>query len=293
MILVSFIEGNQLPFSRTKSDVFLRIKPHQFSLPDGAMAVKKTTKMGWKEKRVDCICVQKGTQASTSFDDVMSEMIKKRRSLLWLTPTLIPTECLASIFTNWLNNAKPTANLGLGVVIPSTENPEAKKDHYRAWSPTSSGTLKKNEEEIDLPVWYPSLAREPCLLQKIADVIKPFDIFPLVEFPQIIDYTTEREIALHFSMLDQYRTRTRNLIYLNNKSPAEALKTLFGSFEAIPRSGKMPRTLVITPGGKSVSYLVTLLAGVFAGGIFITPERENPYSKALETWGFAIFKKCD
>lgn len=293
MILVSFIEGKQLPFVSTESDVFLRIVPHQSNFPARTKSARRMTKVGYKEIDTNCTCVERGTQASVSFDTLMSRMVKERRSLLWLDPTLIPTECLASIFTNWLHNTKPTRNLGLGIVIPSSGDTRYKKDNFRAWTPTSSGVLKKEFEEIELPVWYPSLAREPECLREIANAIALFDVFPIVEFPQIVDYTAEREIALHYYMLDQYRTRTRNFIYLNNKSPAEALITLFGSFDAIPRSGKMPRSLVITPGGKPVSYLVTLLAGVFAEGTFITPEMESPYSETRGTWGFAIFKKCE
>ena len=293
MILVCFIEGKQLPFVSTESDIFLRIVPHQSDFLVKTKSAKRTTKVGCKEINANCICVEKGTGVSTPFNVVMSTMIKKRRSLLWLDPTLIPTECLASIFANWLHNTKSTTNLGLGIVIPSLENTRSKKDNFRAWVPTSSGFLRKEFEEIQLPVWYPSLAREPECLREIANTIKFFDIFPVVEFPQIIDYAAEREIPFHHYMLDQYRTRTRNFIYLNYNSPAAALITLFGSFEAIPRSGKMPRSLVITPGGKPISYLVTLLAGVFAGGIFITPEMESPYSEARDTWGFAIFKKCE
>jgi len=292
MILVSFVEGKQSPFVYTKTDIFLRIVPHQSNFPAKIKSLKRTTKVGYKEINANCICIEKVTQGSL-FDVVISRMAKESKSLLWLDPTMIPTECLASIFTNWLINTKSTTNLGLGIVIPSTENTKFKKDNYKAWTPTPSGILRKKFEEIKLPVWYPSLTREPECLKEIANAIKPFDILPVVEFPEIINYAAEREIALHYYMLDQYRTRTRNFIYLNNKSPAEALITLFGSFDAIPRTGKMPRSLVITPGGKPISYLVTLLAGVFAGGIFITPEMESPYPEARDTWGFAIFKKCE
>lgn len=293
MVLVNFIEGKQLPFISAESDILLRILPHQSNFPVKTKSAKRTTKVGYREINSNCICIEKGTQASIPFDTAMSRMAKKSRSLLWLDPTFIPTECLASIFSKWLYDTKSTTNLGLGIVIPSSENTRSKNDSFRAWTPTSSGVLRKEFKEIELPVWYPSLAREPEFLREIAEAITFFDIFPVVEFPQVISYAAEKGIASHHYVLDQYRTRTRNFIYLNNNSLAEALITLFGSFQALPRSGKMPRSLVITPGGRSISYLVTLLAGVFAGGIFITPERESPYSKARNTWGFAIFKKCE
>jgi len=293
MILVSFIKGKQPPFISTELDILLRIAPHQTNLLDSKKSAKRKTKIGYKEISANCVCVEKEIVRSKSFDDVMAEMIKEGKSIFWLDPTLIPTECLASIFTTWLHKTKSTTNLGLGVIIPFSESTKFKTGNFKTWAPTSSRVLEKRVEEIKLPIWYPSLACDPQYLREIANSITFFDIFPVVEFPQIIDYAAEKEIAAHHYMLDQYRTRTRNFIYLNNNSPTEALITLFESFEAIPRGGKMPRSLVITPGGNPISYLVTLLAGVLAEGIFATAVGERPYSEARDTWGFAILKKVD
>jgi hypothetical protein len=224
---------------------------------------------------------------------LLSKTTREGKSLIWLDPTLIPTECISCVLAKWLLCTKPTDNAGLGIIIPKSSLITPSENSVEAWISTPKGPLGKDFNEIHLPVWYPSLNRNPELLEKIANAVNPFDIFPLVEFPEVIDYDSEREIAAHHSMLDRYRTRTRNLIYLNNKGPEEALKTLFGSFEAISRNGRMPRSLLITPGGTSVSYLITLLAGVFSGGIFITPEIETPFPKHRDIWGFAVFKKCE
>lgn len=291
-ILVNFTEGTRPPFCEATSDLLLRITPHQSSpLFDPAESTKRYVGVRCKQINAECVCVEKGLQSAVP--NVQGVMSNARNSLLWLDPTQIPAECLASLFANWLRNVQSTNNTGLGIVIPSSDKTVLDGDSFRAWTLTSSGYLKREFREINLPVWYPSLPRKYRFLEEIAKAIEPFDIFPIVEFPQIIDYDDEKEIFLHHQLLDQYRTRTRNFIYLNNRSPEEALRTLHETFQVVPRSGKMPRSLVITPGGESISYLVTLLAGVLAEGTFITSEMEIPYSESRGTWGFAIFKKCE
>jgi len=293
MILASFIKKKLLPFSNTTSDFSIRIAPHQSCSPLGAKPVKNARETGSKKVNIDCVCVKKRSKYTESFDETISQISKEGSSLMWLDPTQIPTECLATIFSKWLRNTKPTDNLGLGLIVPSSDNAIPHKDNFGAWTPTSSSHLKRKFTEIKLPVWFPSLTRKPEFLEQVASTIMPFDVFPIVEFPQIISYAAEKEIALHYHVLDHHRTRTRNFVYLNNESPEEAMKTLYESFRVIPRNGKMPRSLVITPGGKPLSCLITLLAGVLAGGTFITPQMESPYSSGQDVWGFGIFKKCE
>lgn len=289
-ILVNFVKGTQVPFYGATSDLLLRITPHQSaSLLGHAKGTERHVGVRCKQINVNCVCVRKRLQSTAT--DVYGVMSAARNSLLWLDPTQIPAECLASLFAHWLRNVQSTSNTGLGIVIPSSDKTVLDENSLRAWTLTSSGYLQREIREIDLPVWYPSLTRKCRFLEEIVKVIEPFDVFPIVEFPQIIDYDTEKEIFLHHQLLDQYRTRTRNFIYLNDGSPEEALRTLHETFQVVPRSGKMPRSLVITPGGRSMSYLVILLAGVLAEGTFITSEIEIPYSESQGTWGFAIFKK--
>ena len=293
MVLVNFIEGKRLPFSNTKSDIFLRIAPHQSDSLVNMKDTKRVVNVGKKEINVSCLCIGSSQKTTASLDVLMSKMTKEKESLVWLDPTLLPTECLSCIICKWLDRTKASDNIGLGIVIPRSDRVMSSKNDFKVWVSTPSGPLRKDLEENHLPVWYPSLNREPRFLETITSVVKPFDVFPLVEFPEAINYISEREMAAHHSMLDRYRTRTRNLIYLNNRSPEEALKTLSESFEAISRNGKMPRSLLVTPGGTSVSYLITLLAGVFSRGTFITPEMETPFLGSKDMWGFAIFKKCE
>jgi hypothetical protein len=292
VILVNFIEGKQLPFSNTPSDVLLEIAPHQSDSLVNIKSIKKSANVGQKNINASCVCIENNPKTRNSLDTLFLKSIKEGKSLLWLDPTLIPTECLGCTFAKWLKNTKPTDNISLGVVIPQSDIVSSVKNNFKAWVAMSRGPLKKEFEEIDLPVWYPSLNRKPEFFEKVTSAVKPFDVFPIVEFPRVIDYDSEKEIAAHHFILDRYRTRTRNLIYLNNKSPEEALKTLFGSFKAISRNGKMPRSLLVTPGGTSISYIITLLAGVFSDGTFITPEMETPFPKRMNIWGFAILKKA-
>jgi hypothetical protein len=293
MILASFFEEEQLRFSNPTLERSLLITPHQSTslVETRKVADKKNSRC--KEVNVKCVCIEKNLRQESSFDDTMSTMIRERNSLLWLDPTRIPTECLACVLAKWLRNTKPTDQISLGIMIPLSIKTPHDNGNFKAWVPTPHGPLKKDFEDTELLIWYPSLDRAPKFLQEITNRIKPFDIFPIVEFPQIIDYGKEKKTTLHHQLLDQYRTRTRNFIYLNNKSPEEALKTLFGSFQAISHNGKMPRSLIITPGGEPVTYLVTLLAGIFAGGTFITLEAETPFAEPQGMWGFAVFKKCE
>jgi hypothetical protein len=293
VILVNFVEGEHLPFSNTSSDILLRVLPHQSDLYTRMENKKKVPRVGQRENDAGCVCIENNLKTLESLDALLSRAAKEGESLVWLDPTLVPTECLSSIFCKWLKNTKPTDNIGLGVIITQSDSAASSKNSFSIWVSSPTGPLKKEPEEIKLPVWYPSLGREPGFLERITSTAKPFDIFPIIEFPQIIDYDNEKEIAAHHSLLDSYRTRTRNLIYLNNRSPEEALRTLFASFEAVSVDGKMPRSLLVTPGGTSLSYLVTLLAAVFSDAIFITPENETPFPRCKDIWGFAIFKKCE
>lgn len=292
-VIANFVEGRELPFSSTASDVLLQMVPHQSNSLDKTKIMKKGANVGQKEITASCACIEKNVKKANSLDVLFQKMSKGGNALVWLDPTLMPIECVSYVISKWLDTTRPTDNIGLGIIIPESNNATSWTEDFEAWTSTPSGPLKKSLEANDLLVWYPSLNRSSKFLEKITTAIKPFDIFPIVEFPQVIDYTSEKEIAAHHSLLDSYRTRTRNLIYLNCKSPEEALKTLFESFEAISRNGKMPRSLLVTPGGTSVSYLTTLLAGVFSGGIFITPKMEIPYPELRGIWGFAIFKKCE
>lgn len=291
MILVNFIEGKQLPFCNTEYDVLLRIVPHQSSSLVELKNSKRIANVGKKDISIGCVCMGNSPKKIESLDDLLAKTTKEKGSLVWLDPTPLPIECLSCIIHKWLEAISPADNAGLGIVIPQSNSFTLSKSNFKAWISTSVGPLRKDLDENVLPVWYPSLNREPNFLEKITHALKPFDVFPIVEFPRVIDYDSEKEIAVHHSMLDRYRTRTRNLIYLNDRSPEEALKTLFGSFEAISRNGKMPRSLLVTPGGTSVSYLTTLLAGVFSGGIFVTPEVETPFPGSNDIWGFAVLKK--
>ena len=291
IITTNFIEGDKLPFSNLTSDTLYNLMPHQSCLekPNHSIGVPSSL---IKASNVDCICIKKHS-ILPSFDSIVVDSIKRRRALIWVDPSLVPTECLACIICLWLEKVRPSDNVGLGIIIPDCEviNPVGKD--LKAWVPSSSGPLIKDATSLKIPVWYPSLRRNHKLLEKISDTFKPIEIFPIVDFPRIIGYAAEKEIAIHHQMLDRYRTRTRNFIYLNSGSPEEGLDMLSKSLEAVSRDGKMPRSLLLTPGGTSISYLVSLIAGVLSDATFIIPDHEIPFHKSDRKLGFALMKKSE
>jgi hypothetical protein len=291
IIVSSFIEGDQLPFYSEESDVLYNLMPHQSCFAGTKNAVGEAGAVK-KSDAADCVCIKKHTMLP-SFDSVVTSCVKRKRGLVWINPTSVPVECLACIISLWMERVRSSDTVGLGFIIPDCETGNPSSKTLKAWVPSSSGPLSKVAGEIKIPVWYPSLRRDPDLLEKASEIFKPIEIFPIVDFPRIIGYTAEKEIATHHRMLDRYRTRTRNFIYLNNGSPEEGLKMLSGSFEAVSRDGRMPRTLLLTPGGSSISYLITLIAGVLAGATFIITESEVPFREFSKRIGFALMKKCE
>lgn len=291
IVLTTFIEGEKLPFPNTTSDILCNLMPHQSCLvePKNSIGVPN---IFTKSCNVDCICITKRTMLP-SFDSIIANSTRRKRALVWLDPTSVPTECLACIISLWLERVKPTDNVGLGIIIPDCETNNSTENALKAWVPSSSGPLLKNAVSLKIPVWYPSLRRKHKLLERISDMFTPIEIFPIVDFPRIIGYSAEKEVAIHHQMLDRYRTRTRNFIYLNSGSPEEGLEMLSSSFEAVSRDGKIPRSLLLTPGGTSISYMVTLIAGVLAGATFITTDFETPFQKSDKKFGFALMKKCE
>jgi hypothetical protein len=245
-----------------------------------------------KIANADCVCTRRHT-ILPSLDSVFADSVKRKRALIWIDPTSIPTECLTNIIRLWLEKVRPTDNVGLGMLIPQCETNYSQTKNVKAWIPSSSGSLIKDANSLKIPVWYPSLRRNKDSLQRISDMFTPIEIFPIVDFPRIIDYEAEKEITTHRLMLDRYRTRTRNFIYLNTGCPEEGFEMLSKSFEAVTRNGIMPRSLLLTPGGSSISYLVTLMSGVIAGATFITPDLEVPFYKSNKQLGFTLIKKCE
>jgi len=291
IVLTSIIRTQELPFQNMPNDLILTVAPHQFAF--NSKKRLRRPKVGRRTIDADCVCVNGSTQESLNV--ILSASAKNTNSMIWLDPAQIPTKCLATILTKWLWKVPITANIGLGLIISLSESDvsNVNKGDFEAWAGSIEGTIEKKISDITRPIWYPSLSRETRFLEAITEELEPFDIFPVVDFPKIIDYATERELAAHQHLLDHNRSRTRNFIYLNTESPEESLISLFESFQAIPRKGMTPRSLVITPGVASISYLISLLAGIFAEGIFITSRREIPCIKNENLWGFAVFKKSE
>ena len=150
-VLISIIEGEQLPFDSRKSDCSLSISPHQSSSLFSTKNVKRPQNLGHRELQARCLCIEKGSLPIESLDNIMFKMAKDN-SLFWLDPTLIPVECLASIFAKWLWDTKPTRNLGLGMIIPSLDSFQSKESHFTAWTSTSSGSVQKKLAG-ELPIW--------------------------------------------------------------------------------------------------------------------------------------------
>ena len=288
-IIANFIDGEQLPFQNETSDILYHLMPHQSSLKGFKSYLPPTVIK--KRANVDCICIKKHT-VLPSLDTILDESVKSKRGLIWIDPTSVPTECLASIISLWLEKVRPTDNVGLGIAIPNCEINYSVEKALRVWAPSSSGPVVKDLDSLKIPVWYPSLGRNFASLQSISDQFTPIEIFPIVDFPRVISYSAEKELASHHQMLDRYRTRTRNFIYLNTVCPEEGLEMLSKSFEAVSRDGKVPRSLLLTPGGTSISYIVMLIAGVLARATFITPELEVPFHDSKQL-GFALIKKCE
>jgi len=284
-IELDYISSDTSPFSQETSERRIIFHPHQtksiLKYNDSYQPIKFTGSI----YKINCTCL------NNNFN-IIDNIINKKSlqdTLLWIDPRALPTICFASIIYNWLYSINPHKNISLGIIAPKNES-KCKNDKFLLWKSSLSGAIEKSKPKYS--VWYPSLARNNQSLLKASKYLDPYDVYPLLDFSKIIVETGENELTNHSDMLENTRTRTRHFIYLNSSNPKRSFQKLYNTFKAMPRSGPLTIHPTLTPGGLTVNFLITLLAGVLSESYFLTPSNEIPIDANEEIEGIIVLRKC-
>lgn len=238
-------------------------------------------------KEIDCSCLN--NDLAEVITDVSSSAYP---TLLWINPQLMKTECIAAFINAWKSNSNATNKVALAIVLPKGQTLLSNNGIFEAWNIVGSKPSYYEINALNEPVWYPSLARDTASLNDAATFLNPYDVFPLVEFSESSVEWGEKTVASHYSMLEQYRTRTRNFIYIDVSHPDRAFQQFHKTLKALRQSGSSVFQPIITPGGDITTFMTTLLSGVLAEAYFLTPREEIPIKSGKEAEGVIVLRKC-
>jgi hypothetical protein len=209
--------------------------------------------------------------------------------IIWIDPTLLSTEVIAQLIAAWKNSSVSSKNVVLSILIPKGETNQKIEGPFCLWK-IESCLINKNNNPANL-IWYPSLNRDPKVLLQSLEGIQPYDIFPLIEFPNFATQMGETTLTNHTIFLEKTRTRTRNFIYFDILHPQRAFQQFYGTLTTIPKLTSPVFHSAITPGGNCIGYLISLLSGVLTDSLFYTPETEIPIPSNLDIEGILTLRK--
>ena len=286
-IIIDYLESPRPTFKQTELEKRIILRPHQAKSINGFHGHYNPPNLRCSTKIMDCICLRR---SSNSFFAKVVDTSGIKATLLWLDPRLLKAECLASLVTNWKRHFTAGQNVALAIFVPCSAECKYAKDEYKLWKADASGPI--NVDKLTSPIWYPSLYREPSLLKEAAASLNPYDVFPLIQFPEIVTQIGESVLTRNASMLEERRTRTRNFIYIDKDHPDRAIIQFQQTLKALPKIGSSILQPVITPGGDPQSYLIDLLAGVLSDSYFYTPLGEVPIDSEVQLQGIIVLRKC-
>lgn len=262
------------------------IRPHQAGISSRLEGNYTLPRIAGSAEEIDCVCSQKETK------HIFRGLFDKfgiTPTLLLLDPCMLTTECLSSLIMTWNKQATVAQKIALGIFVPDGKT-EQKEETYFLWRANISGPIY--EESLEEPVWYPSLSRDSKSLVQASKKLNPYDIFPLIEFPEIAIQTGEKLLADQYTLLESNRTRTRHFIYLDISYPDQAFEQLHKTIKALPAFTSSVFQPVVTPGGTNSGFLTALLSGVLADSFFLTPKEEVPITSNKMLQGIMILRKC-
>jgi hypothetical protein len=286
-IIMDYCTCSEPPFHRSVNEIKLIINPHQTKSLDNPHNTYMPLNYNCKTVEIDCSCVKSSPKL---FDSKFDEL-DGSPTLFWIDPSGLQSECIASIIANWKDHITTGKNIALGIVIPEGDTTQKVGDPYELWRVDAFGFSYVTKSSI--PVWwYPALSRDNQSLEQAARDLDPYDVFPLVEFPNRSIEWGERTLSGHYHMLEMVRTRTRNIIYLDSLCPDQAFDQFYRTLKAIPSPSFSISRPVLTPGGSTNGFMTTLLAGALTESHFLTPKNEIPISSNAKTQGIMILRKC-
>ena len=286
-IKMDYLNYSKPPFRQTNSEKRIILRPHQTKSIIDPHKQYHPLDLECPIKEIDCICLRDDT--SDIFDKLIDSSGIKA-TLLWLDPRFLKTECLASFIINWKKLLMAAQNVALGIVVPEGNIKTKNNVCYELWRVNIFGP--SYNIKVKNPIWYPSLARNSKLLDHASQTLKPYNTYPLIEFPEVVTQMGEQAITDHAFLLEHCRTRTRNFIFLDILHPDRAFKQFIGTLQAIPKIGPSVFQPVITPGGSAKGFMIALISGVLTEANFLTPREEIIIDKNAGAEGIMILRKC-
>jgi len=188
-IRMDYLGCSTVPFKLTPFDKRIIIRPHQAKSIENPDMKYHPPKLNCQIEEIDCVCVKRGVKG---LNDIVSPL-KIERTMLWLDPRLLGTECLASFIINWKKHVMP--NVALGIIVPDGCVNQKTDLTYEIWKAEDSGPIYGGSPKES--IWYPSLARDSSSLLHAMQKLDPYDIFPLIEFSDTAIELTDSAIINH------------------------------------------------------------------------------------------------
>lgn len=286
-IKMDYLNYSKPPFKQTDSEKRIIFRPHQTKSLFDPHKQYQPLNLECSIKEIDCVCIKE--YKSDIFDNLIDTSGIKT-TLLWIDPRFLRSECIASFIFSWNKFITAAQNVALAIMIPKGMINNKSNVCYELWNVDVSGP--SYDVLIKNPIWYPSLARDSESLHNASQILKPYDTFPLVEFPEIVTQMGEKALTNHAYLLEHCNARTRNFIFLDILHPDRAFTQFIGTLEAMPKMGSSVFQPVITPGGSIRGYMIALLSGVLTKAYFLTPKEENIINSNAEMEGIMIVRKC-
>ncbi len=285
-IIMDYLEYKTPPFDRSTLEGKLVVNPHQIKTLDNPTNPYKPIPYNCERFEISCMCQKNASKAL----DLIIDDLDGSPKLLWFDPTHLPTECIVSIIANWKDHIIKGKNIALGILIPEGGTVQKLDAKYELWHADAFGVTYVPKSTM--PVWwYPSLLRDNETLEQAAKNLNPYDVFPLLEFPNRSIEWGDHTLTNHYFMLEMSRTRTRHIIYLDSSCPDQAFNQLYRMLNSIP-SPSFSISRVLTPGGSTNGFMATMLAGALTASHFLTPKNEIPIKSNTKTQGLMILRKC-
>lgn len=268
----------------------LLLAPHQTSklIPREQASVPAFSA---RTSSVPCYCQESPNSSATS--GPISELLESAGrsggpAVVWIDPTGLPLRCLARAIAEFSAMTPPDMSIGLALrsYAPAHSGKTAISVGEAAtpWTAQSGGGLTDN------PIWYPDLGAPTSDLARIADDIRPMDIFPLVHFPSDVLPEPMTDWVRHKLLLEDFHVRSERFIFYEDRWPEQVFFNLRNSFEAHSRSTGATRTVAVTLRDSGPAFLSIVMACVFSGGYFAMPPDVVPFTGKTQLSGSAILR---
>lgn len=261
----------------------LLLSPHQVSLLDKPASYLPTN-IGCNSVQTDCTCISK--KKNNIFERLKLTNISH---LVWVDPVGLPLTCISSILLDWKRYTNDSArNIGLGFIIRTSDKPISETGNFSL--STESGEINLSKERNPNYLWMPSIEFQSEVLTKEGERLKPYDVYPLVDFTNGSFFVSNHGIMENVQFLEYFGTRTRNFIYLDVSRPDFIFRRLSETIKSLLKSDFVVLNPVISPGGDQRSYFAEVCAAVLNDAWLYTDLKYVPFNSDMKLNGYIILR---